>query len=97
MIETIGAIGGLLFFVTVFLHVYLSSKADNKISFFEIGAYQTPYQLFLPFYDDVPSSYKKFKKAINVIYGIDGLLIIIFLIGKTISYFFGLVLLLYSF
>lgn len=88
MIDTVGFLGALLFFLKVFLHIWLMTKLKERyirtiLSPSSIGRLQ----LFFPFYRDVPRDLKFIKTAINTIYVIAVLLLIIFLIGKNINKF----------
>ena len=80
MISIIGVIGGILFFIKVFLHVYLRSKTKNPISVLSLGRY-SPIELFINYFDDAPKGYQWLKKIINIVYAISIVCIVVFLIG----------------
>ena len=86
MINTVGFLGALLFFLKVLLHIWLMTKVKERyirtiLSPSSIGRLQ----LFFPFYLDVPKDLGFIKTAINIIYVIAVLLLMIFLIGKNIK------------
>jgi len=86
MINTIGVIGGLLFFLKFFLHLYLMTKVDKK--FLREALVSTSverFQTFFPFFADVPKKLKWLKLLTNIIYGVSMSLIIIFIIGVNIK------------
>ena len=81
MTNTIGAIGGILFFIKVGLHVLLLALINSEV----VNHISTPasigrIQLFFFFYDDVPPEFKWLKGVINVLWGLSVLLLVVFLI-----------------
>ena len=84
MIDSIGVIGGILFFVKIVLHLYLSQKTDDLISLRSVGHFSPP-QLFIHYYKDVPQGYRWLKTTVNAIYAFFVLCLAIFLIGVNIK------------
>ena len=82
--ETIGAIGAIIFFIKIFLNIYLKSKTNKPISILQLGRFSPP-QLFIHYYDDAPKGFKWLKTTINVLYAIAVILIVIFLIGVNLK------------
>jgi hypothetical protein len=77
--DTIGIVGGILFFVKILMQLYIESSYE-KVSTHVAGLYIN-FRYFLPIGDRVPPKYKTLKLVTNIMYGVSVIYIIIFLIG----------------
>ncbi len=79
--DILGAVGGILFFIKVGIHVLLKYEADKKFRLGAFGQYTNP-MFFLPIFDDVQNRFKILKRIGNLFYFVSLLLLVIFLIGN---------------
>lgn len=78
--DTIGIVGGILFFVKILMQLYIESVCYEKVSTQVAGLYIN-FKYFLPIWDRVPPKYKSLKLVTNILYWVAVLCMIIFLIG----------------
>ena len=85
MTDTLGIIGGLLFFIRLPFQLFLMAKKNKKFAWRAISSEQAPERLslFFFFYEDAPKGLKWLKICVNVAYATSILLIVIFLIGEN--------------
>jgi hypothetical protein len=82
MMEIIGGIAGLLLFVKIIAHLYLLSKIEEDFTLlsYSMYSYAKRGKMILPVFEDVPKQYRWLKNAINFLFAISVLGIIVFLI-----------------
>jgi len=87
MINTIGTIAGMLFFVKIIAHLFLILLIEKDLDLSDYGTESSPKWMMvglLPYMEEVPREFIFFKTAINILYTISFVGIIVFLIGVNI-------------
>jgi len=82
--DTLGAIGALLFFLKMGIHIYINRTLDKKFPLGALGQYTNPI-FFLPIMDDLTGKLYIMKKIGNIIYVGAVLMILIFLIANWVK------------
>lgn len=80
IVDIIGIVGALLFFIKLGIHIFIKRKVDKKFGYGSLGHFTNPV-LFFPITDDVTGYLKSVKKVSNFTYIIALVLIVIFVIG----------------
>ena len=85
MTDTLGIIGGLLFFIRLPFQLFLMAQTNKEFAWRALSSPQAPerFALFLFFLEDAPKGLKWLKICVNVMYAVSILFIIIFLIGEN--------------
>ena len=78
--DTIGVVGGILFFVKIIMQLYIESVNYEKVNT-RIPGYYNNFIYALPIWDRVPLKYNTLKLVTNIVYWVSVLCIIIFVIG----------------
>lgn len=87
MINTIGTIAGILFFLKIIAHLFLILLIEKDLNLLDYGTQSSPKIMMvglLPYMGEVPREFRFFKIAINILYTISFVGIIVFLIGINI-------------
>jgi hypothetical protein len=79
MINAIGVIAGILFFIKIFLHLILAIPLKQNIDV-RSGHSPTTFFLLLPIMGEVPKRFKALKLITNIIYGTIWFLVIVILL-----------------
>lgn len=85
LLDILGLIGSLLFFIKIGIHIYIRRMVDKEFDLGAFGQYTNPV-LFFPITDEVTGTLKSLKTTGNILYLIAIILILTFIVGCNMHY-----------
>jgi hypothetical protein len=85
MFETIGVIGGFLFFVKIFIQLYIRKPIGEKNVLGALQGHFSDPMLILPIFEDVPDKLRGLKKLGNILYAVSIISLVLFLIAHNMK------------